>query len=110
VVNDSVGTTSGLSFFRLTGSEQYGFSEEEIEHGLLRIDTDAMNKDLVDAVNASVDHDPKAFLAYTENEHGKTMLCYCGGEPANNARVLFREAQKVLATHFRNVPHCKCGV
>ena len=106
VIFDNDSPQSSLHFFRLTGSEVYGYSEEEIERHL-RIDTNAMNKELANAVNASVD-DPKAFLAYTENSTGKVMLCYTGGEPANNAGVLFREAAEVLSTHFRNVSVCKC--
>ena len=100
----------------------------EIEQNL-RIDTDAMNRDLADAVNASVDK-PKAFLTYTListlsqssgnggsswNQGGgdsssRIVLCCSGvGEPANNLEVLVREAKSVLSTHFRNVQVCKCG-
>lgn len=103
--------TDELTYFRLTGSETYGYTEREIERDL-RIDTDAMNMDLADAVNASVDR-PKAFLAYKRvNMDGNShvVLCHPGGsEPANNFAVLLREAVKVLGTHFRNVQVCKCG-
>jgi G3E family GTPase len=108
-----------LYHFRLTGSKVYGYTEEEIERDL-RIDTDAMNIDLVHAVNASVfsaergDDHAKAFLVYaTVNEsNGRVVLCYAAGsgEPGNNLKALFREARAVLATHFRNVQACKCGV
>ena len=102
-------TDSPISYFYLSGSNVYGYSEKEMERDL-RIDTDAMNKDLADAVNASID-DPKAFLAYTRDSLGKIRLCYSGrGEPANNVNVLFREANNVLKAHFRNVQVCKCGV
>lgn len=102
-------TDSTVSYFYLSGSKVYGYSEKEMERDL-RIDIDTMNKDLADAVNASV-NDPKAFLAYTRDELGKIRLCYSGhGEPANNATILFREANNVLRTHFRNVQVCKCGV
>mmetsp|Transcript_12322 Transcript_12322/g.17189 ORF Transcript_12322/g.17189 Transcript_12322/m.17189 type:complete len:528 (+) Transcript_12322:51-1634(+) len=102
----------GSHYFRLTGSEVYGYKEEEIERNL-RIDTDEMNIDLADAVNASVDR-PKAFLAYKRvtlnGGESKLVLCYAGGlEPANNIEVLLREAIKVLSVHFRNVQVCQCG-
>jgi hypothetical protein len=101
----------GLIHFRLTGAKLYGYSEEEIERDL-RIDTDAMNRDFVDAINASVDS-PKAFLAYCHaiiNGGERIALWYCGsGDPANNSAVLLREAKAVLATHFRNIQVCKCG-
>jgi len=106
IVIDDDSPCFGICYFRLTGSQVYGYSEEEIERDL-RIDTSTMNKDFADAVNASVDN-PKAFLAYAENERGKTMLCYTGGEPANNASVLLREATSVLTDYFRNVQVCKC--
>ena len=106
--------------FRLTGKQVYGYTEEEIERDL-RIDADAMNQDLVDAVNASVDV-PKAFLTYAYLCHmgpndnvgkNETRLVLCfdtrAGEPANNFQVLVREAKTVLASHFRNVQVCKCG-
>lgn len=101
-----------ITYFRLTGTKIYGYTEEEIERDL-RIDTDAMNLDLVDAVNASVDQ-PKAFLAYdthaSKDDRQRIVLCFTGqGEPANNTRVLLREARAVLKSHFRNVQVCKCG-
>lgn len=105
---------TGIVYFRLTGSEVYGYPEEEIERDL-RVDTDAMNRDLVDAVNASVDT-PKAFLAYSladiDKEKGKRMvLCFATGavEAGNNLSVVVREAKLVLASHFRNIQVCKCG-
>ncbi|CAB9527069.1 COBW domain-containing protein 1 [Seminavis robusta] len=109
---------SSVVHFRLTGSQVYGYTEEEIERDL-RIDTDAMNRDLVDAVNASVEQ-PKAFLTYSlhttmTSDCGKArervVLCYGGrGQPANNLQVLMREAKETLAVHFRNVQVCKCGM
>ena len=109
-----------ISHFRLTGAKHFGYSVEEISQDL-RIDIDAMNVDLADAVNASVDR-PKGFLAYadlTGNEkrpgrapqiqRGRIVLCYAGGEPAGNADVLTREALRVLTAHFRNVQSCRCG-
>jgi len=137
--SSSITTTRlpGIICFRLTGSNVYGYSELEIERDL-RIDTDKINKDLVDAVNANVDQ-PKAFLTYTlaplhgtaeQKKEGVTasgttaslgnsigqdnraVLCYPvgSGEPANNLNVLVREAKAVLATAFRNVQVCKCGM
>jgi len=100
--------TPTLSYFRLTGSQVYGYTEVEIVRDL-RIDLDAMNRDLADAVNTSVD-EPKAFLAYTIAKDNRVALCYPGvDEPANNLRVLVREAKLLLKTYFRNVKVCKCG-
>ena len=39
----------------------------------------------------------------------RTVLCYCGGEPANNFVLLKKLAGEVLATYFRNVSDCRCG-
>eukprot|EP00949_MAST-11_sp_MAST-11-sp1_P003948 g3948.t1 len=103
----------GSNLFRLTGSKVYGFTEEHIEN-FLRIDTERMNIDFADAVNASVDT-PKAFLAYTYHEMGertKVALVHdprAGAELGMNQSVLVREARKVLTRYFRNVPSCKCG-
>ena len=118
VLLESVSCASpDITLFRLTGRQVYGYTENEIERDL-RIDTDAMNRDLVDAVNASVAGDiPKAFLAYTYAEMDtvvgparRLVLCWAGaGEVANHLEVLVRQAQVVLASHFRNVPVCKCG-
>lgn len=109
--NQPLAQESGIILFYLTGSKVYGYSQEEIETEL-RIDTNAMNLDLVDAVNASVDL-PKAFLAYTRigcKNSEKVVLCYPSDTcPANNFNVLTREAAKVLSSHFRNVQVCKCG-
>jgi len=105
-----------IQYFRLTGTKVYGYTEEEIERNL-RIDTNAMNQDLVDAVNASADS-PKAFLAYTyaspdsrHDDSKRIILCltHGTGEPANNLQVLVREAKTVLTSYFRNVQTCKCG-
>jgi len=98
-----------IVYFRLTGGITYGYTEEEI-HRDLRIDTNAMQMDLSDAVNASIDS-PKAFLTYQRTMAETVLLCYSryGTSPANNLQVLEREATKVVATHFRNVQVCKCG-
>lgn len=112
ILESACTVTNGLIHFRLVGTKVYGYTEEEIERDL-RIDTDAMNRDLADAVNASVDR-PKAFLAYTthamDDNRQRLVLCHVGqGDPANNVEVLLREAKECLATHFRNVQVCKCG-
>jgi G3E family GTPase len=113
----SSSSSSGRSmiYFRLTGSNIYGYTEDEIRRDL-RVDTNALNLDLVNAINVGLDHQPKAFLPYTlmpSDDDGRTtvVLCYTGmGQPANNTQVLLREAKAVLATHFRNVQVCKCGI
>ena len=105
---------SDITFFRISGSKYYNYTDEEIERDL-RIDTNAMNLDLADAINASVANENgcKGFIAHTiiSDQKGKqrTVLCYSGGEPANNFALLKKLAQEVLATCFRNVSDCRCG-
>ena len=114
VNHESKESDDSITYFRISGSKFYGYTEDQIERDF-RIDTNAMNLDLADAVNASVANEEgrKAFLAHSEihDEMGRkrVVLCYAGGEPANDLEFLSEEASKVLATHFRNVSDCRCG-
>ena len=114
IVDGSTPKDSGITFFRVSGSKYFNYTDEEIER-VLRIDTNAMNLDLADAINASVANEKgcKGFITHTiiPDQQGKhrTVLCYCGGEPANNFVLLKKLAGEVLATYFRNVSDCRCG-
>ena len=105
---------SGITFFRISGSKYYNYTDVEIERDL-RIDTNAMNLDLSDAINASVANEKgcKSFIAHTiiSDQQGmhRTVLCHAGGEPANNFALLKKLAEEILATYFRNVSDCRCG-
>lgn len=116
--SSSSSAPSGIHYFRLTGSELYGYTDAQIERDL-RLDPDAMNVDLADAVNAAVPGDgrgglgrEKGFLAYTRLESdGRVALCYAGAplDDDEGVKTLGEMGRRVLAAHFRNVPSCKCG-
>ena len=104
--------------FRLTGAKLYGYNVPQMRSEL-RMDVDAMNRRLADAVNTSTDR-PKAFVCYdTSGADGNVVLCHAPtrgtgeggaeGQVAGNAGVLVREAEKILQTAFRNVASCACG-
>lgn len=112
---ETAGINKELVYFRLSASELYGYTEEQIERDL-RIDTNAMQMALADGVNASVNEKVKAFITYqrakTASGTTNVMLCcprYAFSVPANNLEVLQREANAVLKNYFRNVQTCKCG-
>ena len=108
----------GAVLFRLTGHGLFGYTATEIERDL-RIDLNACNVELADAVNASIDR-PKAFLSFVEGDAG-VALCHGvdGSITANlpeteeiggNWDVVNREATRIIKYAFRNVSSCKCGV
>jgi len=105
---------AGITFFCVSGSKYYNYTDEQIEREL-RIDTDAMNLDLADAINASVANDQgnKAFLAHTNitdiRGRNRIALCWTTGEPGNNIDLLTEQAREILATYFRNISDCRCG-
>jgi hypothetical protein len=105
---------SGITFFRVSGSKYYNYTDEQIEREF-RIDTNSMNLDLADAINASVANDQgnKAFIAHTNitdiQGRNRMVLCWTTGEPANDIDLLTEQAREILATHFRNISDCRCG-
>jgi len=115
VESSTTENNAGITFFRVSGSKYYNYTDEQIERDF-RIDTNAMNLDLADAINASVANKEgiKAFIAHANitDDRGRirVVLCYTDtGEPANNIDILTKQAREVLATHFRNVSDCRCG-
>lgn len=108
----------GAVLFRLTGHGLFGYTAAEIERDL-RIDLDACNIELADAVNASIDR-PKAFLSFVRGDAGIALCHGVDGsitpnlpeteQIGGNWDVVIREATRIIKYAFRNVSSCKCGV